>query len=74
MKLILSNQRLKRIMEYILGEGSVTRQWCVSEDGVANDTAGRDLKGLVKLCLLASKGKGRAVRYILAQAADSTEN
>ena len=32
---------------------------------LANDTAGRDLKGLTELGLLELIGKGRAVRYVV---------
>jgi predicted HTH transcriptional regulator len=64
------NERQKRIMLQVAREGTVTRGWCVAEFGVANDTAGRDLKGLTELGLLVATGKGRAVRYL----AQSTDN
>lgn len=64
------NERQKRIMARVMEEGVVTRGWCVTEFGVANDTAGRDLKGLTELGLLELTGKGRAVRYV----AKSTDN
>ncbi len=63
------NERQKRILARVLAEGAVTRGWCVAEFGVANDTAGRDLKGLTELGLLQSQGRGRAVRYVLSVAA-----
>lgn len=58
------NERQKRIIARVVVEGMVTRGWCVTEFGVANDTAGRDLKGLTELGLLELVGKGRAVRYV----------
>jgi len=58
------NERQKRIYARVMAEGMVTRGWCVTEFGVANDTAGRDLKGLTELGLLELVGKGRAVRYM----------
>ena len=59
------NERQKRIVAKVMAEGLVTRGWCVTEFGVANDTAGRDLKGLTELGLLELVGKGRAVRYVV---------
>jgi len=64
------NERQKRIFARVMAEGMVTRGWCVTEFGVANDTAGRDLKGLTELGLLVLVGKGRAVRYV----AKTTDN
>lgn len=64
------NERQKRIFARVMSEGMVTRGWCVTEFGVANDTAGRDLKGLTELGLLELVGKGRAVRYV----AKTTDN
>jgi ATP-dependent DNA helicase RecG len=64
------NDRQKCILARVMVEGMVTRGWCVSEFGVANDTAGRDLKGLTSLGLLEPVGKGRAVRYVVK----STDN
>lgn len=64
------NHRQKRIMGKVVAESVVTRGWCVKEFGVANDTAGRDLKGLTELGLLKLVGKGRAVSYV----AKSTDN
>jgi predicted HTH transcriptional regulator len=59
------NERQKRIFARVMAEGMVSRGWCVTEFGVANDTAGRDLKGLTELGLLELIGKGRAVRYVV---------
>ena len=59
------NERQKKIMIEIQKTGTVTRGWCVSEFDIANDTAGRDLKGLTELGLIESVGKGRAVRYVV---------
>ncbi len=59
------NQRQKRIMEHVLSTGTVNRGWCVAEFGIANDTAGRDLKALTKIGLIVIQGKGRAARYVL---------
>lgn len=58
------NERQKRIIARVLADGMVTRGWCVTEFGVANDTAGRDLKGLAELGLVELVGKGRAVHYV----------
>ena len=49
----------------MLAAGAVTRGWCVAEFGVANDTAGRDLKALTELGLIEPQGKGRAARYVI---------
>ena len=62
----LLNERQRRILAQVLTAGTVTRGWCVAEFGVANDTAGRDLKGLTELGLLQSQGQGRGVRYVLS--------
>ena len=59
------NERQKRIIARVMAEGVVTRSWCVAEFGVANDTAGRDLKGLIQLGLVELVGKGRAVHYVI---------
>ena len=59
------NDRQKRIVAHVLATGAVTRGWCVAEFGVANDTAGRDLKGLTELGLLELQGQGRGARYVL---------
>jgi len=67
------NDRQRQILAHVLEEGSVTRRWCVSTFGVANDTAGRDLKSLVELGLLRLKGKGRAAHYVVPPA-ESTDN
>jgi len=64
------NGRQKRILARVMAEGMVTRGWCVTEFNVANDTAGRDLKGLTELGLLELVGKGRAARYV-AKAIDN---
>ena len=58
------NERQKRVMSQVLAAGTVTRGWCVAAFGIANDTAGRDLKALTELGLLEAHGKGRAVRYV----------
>lgn len=59
------NDRQKQIVAHVIATGSVTRGWCVRRFDIANDTAGRDLKGLTELGLLVAQGKGRAVRYTL---------
>jgi len=59
------NERQKRIVAQVLAAGAVTRGWCVAEFGVANDTAGRDLKALTELGLIEPQGKGRAARYVI---------
>jgi ATP-dependent DNA helicase RecG len=66
------NQRQKRIVARALEAGSVTRRWCVTEFGIANDTAGRDLKSLVALGVLIPKGQGRSVRYVVPAPSEST--
>jgi predicted HTH transcriptional regulator len=64
------NERQKRIVARVMAEGMVARGWCVAEFGVANDTAGRDLKGLIEVGLLERVGKRRAVHYV----AKTTDN
>jgi predicted HTH transcriptional regulator len=59
------NERQKLIMTHVFSGESVTRGWCVTKFDVANDTAGRDLKGLTKLGLIEPQGRGRAVRYVV---------
>ncbi len=68
------SERQKQIIRQVLTAGSVTRRWCVSQFNVANDTAGRDLKGLVDLGLLIAEGKGRSVSYVLSAPEKSTDN
>jgi len=68
------NERQKRIIQQVLVSGSVTRRWCVTQFSVANDTAGRDLKGLADMGLLCAEGKGRAVSYVLPDPTKSTDN
>ena len=68
------NERQKRIIQQVLVSGSVTRRWCVTQFSVANDTAGRDLKGLADMGLLCAEGKGRAVSYVLPDSTKSTDN
>jgi len=53
------SERQKRILQHVLDTGSVTRRWCVAEFDVVNDTAGRDLKSLTELGLLAAEGRAR---------------
>ena len=66
--------RQKGILKHAIETGSVTRRWCVTEFGVVNDTAGRDLKELMDLGLLMQEGKGRAVRYTPRADSQSTDN
>ena len=66
--------RQKRILEFVLTSGAVTRRWCVAEFHVVNDTAGRDLKALVDRGLLVAEGKGRSARYISPTPPESTGN
>ena len=68
------NERQKRIIQQVLVSGSVTRRWCVTRFSVANDTAGRDLKGLADMGLLCAEGKGRAVSYVLPDPTKLTDN
>jgi predicted HTH transcriptional regulator len=68
------NDRQKEILRHVLKVGLVTRRWCVSKFRIANDTAGRDLKGLTNLRILVAEGKGRAVRYVMRGPAGPTEN
>lgn len=65
------NERQKRIIQQVLVAGSVTRRWCVAQFNVANDTAGRDLRGLTDMHLLDAEGKGRAVSYVLPKSTDN---
>lgn len=64
------NERQKKIMIEVQKTGTVTRGWCVSQFDIANDTAGRDLKGLTELGLIEATGKGRAVRYVVKKTDD----
>jgi predicted HTH transcriptional regulator len=66
------DERQTRILVHALEIGSVTRRWCVTAFGVVNDTAGRGLKSLVDLGLLAAKGQGRSVRYVVPAPSEST--
>jgi predicted HTH transcriptional regulator len=68
------NERQKRIIQHVLVAGSVTRRWCVTQFKIANDTAGRDLRGLTDMGLLDTEGKGRAVSYVLPIPTKSTDN
>ena len=68
------NERQKIILAHVLEAGSVTRRWCVAKFKIANDTAGRDLKTLKDLGLLAVEGNARALHYVLRKKTDSTDN
>ncbi len=68
------NDRQRKIVRHVAETGSVNRRWCVVQFKVANDTAGRDLKSLLDLGVLVPQGKARAVRYILANQRESTDN
>ncbi len=59
------NERQRKILAHTLENCSVTTGWCIKTLGVVRDTAHRDLVGLVELELLARKGAGRGVIYIL---------
>lgn len=61
------NDRQRRIVRHVLEEGSVARRWCVETFHVANDTAGRDLKGLVDLGVLDRMGSGRSTKYVVSK-------
>jgi predicted HTH transcriptional regulator len=67
------NDRQRQIVVHVQKEGSVTRGWCVAQFDVANDTAGRDLKGLTELGILSAKGKGRGAYYVIQPPPASTE-
>jgi len=60
------NDRQRGIIRHVMEEGDVARRWCVERFGIANDTAGRDLKELVELGLLARIGQGRSTRYVIS--------
>ena len=60
------NDRQRGIIRHVLEEGDVARRWCVERFGIANDTAGRDLKELVELGVLARIGQGRSARYVIS--------
>lgn len=68
------NDRQRRIVRHVLETGSVTRRWCVGEFQIANDTAGRDLKDLKDLGILTAEGKGRALRYVMRSAPESSND
>ena len=58
------NDRQKKIITHILKEGFVTSGWCVKKLKVVQNTAYRDLTGLIKLDILEQTGKGRGTRYV----------
>ena len=58
------NDRQKKIITHILKEGFVTSGWCVKKLKVVQNTAYRDLTGLIKLDILEQTGKGRSTRYV----------
>ena len=60
------NDRQRGIIRHVMEEGDVARRWCVERFGIANDTAGRDLKELVELGVLARIGQGRGTRYVIS--------
>ncbi|MHB0980500.1 MAG: ATP-binding protein [Thermoleophilia bacterium] len=57
------NERQRSILHHALVDGFVTTKWCMETLGVVRDTAYRDLRGLVKLGLLAREGSGRGAKY-----------
>ena len=64
------NDRQREIIRHALEEGDVARRWCVERFGIASDTAGRDLKELLELGVLAKVGKGRGTRYLISRGSD----
>ena len=65
------NDRQRVIVRHVVEEGDVVRRWCVERFGIANDTAGRDLRDLVELGVLVRIGQGRSVRYVISGAPKS---
>ncbi|MEN6420908.1 MAG: helix-turn-helix domain-containing protein [Smithella sp.] len=61
------NERQRQIMLHVLESGFVTTGWCLDSFHVVRDTAHRDLVDLVEKGLLARKGSGRSVQYILRE-------
>lgn len=59
------NKRQKRIIEYTVSNGSVTRSWCMKTFKIGHDAASRDLSELVNWDMFIPIGKGRAIRYVL---------
>jgi ATP-dependent DNA helicase RecG len=62
------NKRQKRIIEYTVSNGSVTRSWCMKTFKIGHDSASRDLSELVIWDMFITIGKGRAIRYVLKNA------
>lgn len=59
------NDRQKAALQEVLKTGSVSSGWLVKKEGVAYDTANRDLIALAKLNILVRLGKGPSTRYVL---------
>jgi len=59
------NERQRAILEEVVKNGSVSTGWCKSTFGVVRDTAVRDIKGLIALDLIESRGQGRGRHYVL---------
>jgi predicted HTH transcriptional regulator len=55
----------------LIAAGSVSSGWLVKHLKVTYDTANRDLIGLAEANILVRKGKGRASKYLLPDAAGS---
>jgi len=61
------NERQKKIINYVLENGSVTSGWCRERFNVAYQTVYRDLKGLKDAGILKQEGSGRSTRYIMGK-------
>lgn len=62
----LNERQKKMVMLLVTGEALTSRR-CESEFGVTRDTATRDFALLQELGIAEKLGKGRSIRYILAQ-------
>lgn len=62
------NERQKKMVELLVPGGELTSRRCESKFGITRDTAARDFALLVHLGIAQKQGKGRSVRYLLAQA------
>ena len=64
------NERQIRAVLWVKEKGSITNREYRQLSGLSDEGARRDLNELVSKDILHSKGKGRSVRYILAQVGD----
>ncbi|KAF0215232.1 MAG: transcriptional [Geobacteraceae bacterium] len=61
------NERQQKMVTLLVTGEALTSRRCESEFGITRDTAARDFALLLELGIAEKQGKGRSIRYVLAQ-------